>query len=849
MAEITIKHYRRAHAGARDKELIAERVADGSETAQFLRKMEAQRIRRPCFETIDMRGKVPGECRKYLINNRVFWLDDASYALYQQGLKASNGVFTLGTYEAIVNGSHTNRALREAREQAERAEAAQRQPAAGSSAVAGRAPTDGGAPAARPAAAAPERYPPELIPLGYFKRRREERLQYVTAVQIRHDGKVSNATTRDISAGGLQVVIKGLHRFAPGAELTLAFPALHEQAAGVALDAVRYRVVAGEQQDAEYHLRVQLVAEAAPAGFEDFIRELIERYKRKYRLDVEDDYWSVSSWLYERVYSESAMQLAFFVSEDPERQLVTQAVAVTDGNQPFAHFFRNDVDQFDFSALCLPSRLERLRQDREFLLMLYREKVGSEYRLYSVADFELPDERALQAMLRFTLAHEEHCIAKVLASEVPLHPLSPGKFDMLTGRLHDKAVDEVDNLRERLASLLFTGTVVDITAQMQTAFSRHLGLERGQIDVQGLCCWVGAVRKQLPLYQDIERLPVVPAPELIRFGYVERRREDRYLAETAVEVIARGTRLKGRTRDISKRGLAVCVEESLAVAVGEEIRIALVSLQAKRPKLDLSQVPYRVVNTDGQGGATMLMLERVRDKYEQEIDDFFVELITKNRHKLAVDIHDTRGATQSRVYEGTAAENIGSVPFFIARREDGGARLHAVAIPEHRDGLATFFRDAECRHDFDWLSESRLVLALYQQMGRMAREAGQQKHRPPPIEMEIYASKSADAQGRPVLRIASELEFADEAARETCIAETLAAPEHRIIKLMATYSLDLNKTELDAVLDTIRAQSRHRAGKLHDALCSLVGVGELIDVTAQYRRGRALASLPTGAAT
>lgn len=844
MAEITIKHYRSAHVGAREKELITERVTEGSETAQFLKKMEAQRIRRPCFETIDMRGKVPGECRKYLLNNRVFWLDDTSYAIYQQGLKTYGGGFTLGTYEAIVNGSHTNRAIREAQTQAERERAVQRQAAGIPQASAGHQTSGAEVGGTKPDSAS-ELYQPELVPLGYFKRRREERLQYVTAVQIQQRGQVSNGTTRDISASGLQVVLKGLHRFTPGAELTLAFPALQEQESRIALHDLRYRVVAGEQHDAEYHLRVRLVAEAAPEGFEAFVRELIERYKRKYKLDVEDDYWSVCSWLYERVYSDSAMQLAFFVSESAERQLVTQAVAVTDGNQPFAHFFRNDVDNFDFSPLCLPARLDRLRNAREFLLMLYRERVGNEYRLHSVADFELPDARALQAMLRFTLAHEEHCIAKVVASAVPLHPLSPGKFDMLTGRLHEKAADEVVTLRERLAALLFTGTVIDITAQMRSAFSDQLGLERGQIDVQGLACWVGATRKQLPLYQEIERLAVVPAPELIRFGYVERRREDRYLAETAVEILVRNTRIKGRTRDISKRGLAVRIEQAAGFAVGEEIRIALISLQAKRPRLDLSKVPYRIVKIDSQGDTATLMLERVRDKYEHEIDDFFVELITKNRHKLAVDINDTRGATQSRVYEGTAAENVGTVPFFIARRDDGGACLQAVAIPDGKEGLAEFFLDADRQHDFAWLSESRLVLALYQQIGRMAREAGQHRNRPSPIELEVYAYRSTDVQGRAVLRVATELEFADEAAREAFITAALAAPEHRIIKLMATYTLDLNKSELDAVLDTIRAQSRHRAGKLHDALCALVGIGELVDITAQYRRGRELAALPT----
>lgn len=841
MAEITVKHYRSAYAGAAHKELIVERVAEGSETSQFLKKMDAQRIRRVCFESIDMRGKVPGDCQRYVLNNRTFYLDDTSFATYQQGQKAYNGAFTIGTYEAIVNGSHTNRAIREA-QMAREIDAQQKsQPDKRSAA----AELSGGTrendrPAAETVA---DLYQPELIPLGYFKRRSEDRLQYVTAVQIQAGEQHSRGTTRDISVSGLQITLKGLYRFTPGDKLGIALTSLQEQGTKLDLLHLRYVVVSSEQSDIEHQLRVRLIPESAPAGFEAFIGDLIDRYKRKYKLDVEDDCLSVYSWLYERIYSESAMQLSFFVSQDQDQQLSTQAVAVTDGNQPFARFFRNDVDNFDFTALCLPSRLQKLREQREFMLLLYREKVGNEFRLHSVADFELENERELQTMLRFTLAHEEYCIAKVVASNTPMQTISASKFDMLTGRLFDKAAEEVISLRERIGGLVFTGTVIDITAQIKAAFSSVIALERGQIDVKGLHCWVGGSRKHLPLYTETERLAVMPAPELIRFGYVERRCEDRYLAETAVEVITLAGNSKGRTRDISKRGLAIRVEQTLEIAAGDNIRVALISLQAKRPSLDLSKVPYRVVNVDRSDDVTTIMLERLRDKYEHEIDDFFVELITKNRQKLAVDVNDTRGAALSRVYEGTAAENAGILPFFIARQEQGGGRLQALGIPEGPCALAEFFRDADNQYDFAWLSEPRLVLALYQQMGQMAREAAHQNVRPSPIEIEAYAFKITNAQGRPVLRIVTEFEFADDTQREAFITQALATEDFRILKLAATYTLELNKTDLDAAIETIRNQSRHRAGKLHEQLNAIVGHGEIIDITAQYLLGRKLARL------
>lgn len=836
MADITVKHYRRVSANAAEKELVTEQVIAGSETASFLDKMEAKRILRPCFETIDMRGKVPGECRKYLLNNRIFFMDDVSYGLYQQGLKENNGVYTVGVYESIINGRHTNRAIREA--QQAKATQSRRELNSVDHSTQANAASNG-------REVNKSLYQPECVPFGYFKKRREERLQYVTAVEIQEGMKVCSGMTRDISVRGLQIVLKGVYNFVPGSELRISFGSLQEQHPEVGLRAIAYRVVESEQRDSEHQLRVQLLGEKPAADFANFIVDLIERYKRKYKLDVEDDFWSVCSWLYERIYSESFMQLSFFAQADNNKRFSVQTVAVTDGNQPFVHFFRNDVDNYDFSPLCLPSRLQYLHKEREFMLMMYREKVGNDYRIHSAADFELNNDKELSTFLRFTLAHEEHCIVKVVASGEPLRELSPRKFEMVTGRLLEKSQDEVKFLRERLHELLFTGTVVDITAQIKSSLGILPKQGVAQFDVQGLSCWMGSSRRQLPLYQEIQRSDPITTPDLIRFGYVERRREDRYLAETAVEIILPSGRIAGRTRDISKRGLSVKTEAAHNIKQGDEIFVALVSLQAKRPSLDLSKVPYRVVKIEA-GTSTMLMLERMRNKLEHEIDDFFVELIEKNKHKLAVDINDTRGATLSRAYEGTASENAISIPFFIGREEAGGGCLQKVAVPEGDCPLVDFMRAADGRPDFSWLTDSRLVLALYQQIGQMARQSKQEQQRPSPIEIEVYCYKTpspataAAGAANPVLRVATELEFANEREREEFFQAMFASNDYRILKLMATYTLELNKLELDTAIESIRSQSKHRALKLQEQLHAIVGYGELIDMTAQVVRTRQL---------
>jgi hypothetical protein len=82
-----LKHYMRPSAVAKDKELITEQVRIGSATFKFLERMESRRKNQECMLTLDMRGKVPYECKSYVHRNRVFWMDDVSCGMFLNGLK------------------------------------------------------------------------------------------------------------------------------------------------------------------------------------------------------------------------------------------------------------------------------------------------------------------------------------------------------------------------------------------------------------------------------------------------------------------------------------------------------------------------------------------------------------------------------------------------------------------------------------------------------------------------------------------------------------------------------------------------------------------------------------------
>jgi hypothetical protein len=834
MGEVVIKHFRRSSANSKDKELVIEIVAESSDTGRFLKRMEESRLTRPCFQTIDMRGRVAGECRRYAFNDRVHYLDDVSFDMFEKGLRDSGGVYTVGTFEAIVGGAHTLQAREAARIEAEqrRNEIEQRRLERARAAARERAGDEQGEHAGErelPGALVDN---PELLPLGYFRKRTHPRLKYACTVVLERGNINSSAITRDISVCGIQVLVKGLTSLRPGQEVMVSWPGLEDDAGNVNVTRVPYQIVSGEERDAETVLCLQRLNLEQPAGFSELMEALVERYQNRYKLDVDDEYQSILSWYYERCYAQSATQIPFFV-ERGETGLCVQAVAMSEGNSHLARFFCTDEDNYNFTPLCLPGRLQQLEQNQSFVMAMFRRRGEQDQcmRIHSAADFEYASPSDFQEMLRYTMAQSEHCIVKVHVSNVPAISVSDRKVDEVSQRLQYKSEAQMGKLRERLKKLRYVGYVVDVTQDFQAL--------KNDTDVQagGLAAWVGTEFRSLEDEGVKDKVSLTAEqlrPELIRFGYVERRREDRYLAETKVDVRIGNSSFEGISKDISTRGMRIQLQEHVDIKQGATVKAGLVSLQQKKSATNLMDIPYRVVHTQSGDEGTLLMLERILGGKREGLKEFFVELITKNQHKLGVDIGDIWGATASRVYEALLAANTPSIPFFLARNTEGGAHLQFVGMPEAGNSLINYFSGAD-GVDFRCLNEPRVVSALYDAVQILLRQSKNTNDNPTPFELEMYLYKELDElTGEAFIHAATELDFATDARREAFFMKLTEYADWRCIKIVSTFTQSLDEKALDKMIDSVRSQSKHRAIKLSDLAHSLVGYGEMIDITDEW---------------
>jgi len=269
------------------------------------------------------------------------------------------------------------------------------------------------------------------------------------------------------------------------------------------------------------------------------------------------------------------------------------------------------------------------------------------------------------------------------------------------------------------------------------------------------------------------------------------------------------------------------------------IKVGLVSLQQKKAATNLMDIPYRVVNSRREQEGCTLMLERVLGSSKEGLKEFFVELITKNQHKLGVDIRDIWGATASRVYEAVLAANTPSLPFFLGRNSEGGAHLQFVGIPESGSRLLEFF-DTRQGSDFRCLNERRVVTALYDAVQILSRQDRSAEQRPTPFELELYLYKEYDElTGEVFIHTATEMDFAGETARSAFRDKLPSYADWRCLKLVATFVQPLDEKTIDSMIDTVRAQSKHRAIKLSELMHALVGYGELIDMSEEWSALRA----------
>jgi len=796
-----LKHYIRANMKTHEREIIVEKLKVGSASFNFLKRMEESRKQQECVRIIDMRGKVPYECKSYVHKNQVFWMDDISYEIYLKGMRENNDVFTNKVFESIIQGEHTNHKQKKINVNT---------PAAVIDNTEAAAPTGFDA----------EKFliegnKAEFTYLGYYQKRQEVRLKHATEISITINGKSFPAKTKDISSHGLKLFFQTPVKIDLNEEFLVSFSGFNKTFDKQLLN-VRYKVLNIEYKEPDFILSTVHCDDSNDSCdfIQTFIDEQQKNIKGRKKIDFIDVELTSASMLTELYYTNVTPTVPFFIN-DNEGKLELTVICVNAINRSVIQCFKNDNDIYEFTNLSEHSRIAKLvtnTQDdgqKDPILAVYSDSHGKPKVLF---DYDFPETAQWYAFVQNKLKSKNITLFKVIVRSVvnPDERKIALKIDKLKAK--SQANDVVDDLVKFSDKIVKSGVLVDVTAEIRASI-KTLNIDKNHLnEVTNLIVRSSALHGN--------------DTEILQFGYKEQRREDRYHVSVDAEVLIGDKKYKGSTKDLSIKGLSIELDTSDAVGYkkGDVVEISFPVLHKRASeRINLIDIPYTITCAHMENANPVLHLRREKTSSWNDQSAFFKDLIGRNIKLIKLDTKDIETSAKSKLMGSIAVENTTTVPLFIHRGKDTGSnKIVSLAMPSEPSPFVDFFEVEPGTYNFKAITHanriskllnkaknkniSDLVIYLYKvQISGIAK-------------YEIYSAILSD--------------FESDKEKNDFL---LACQEHdyRVIKLSISNVQEPDSTEVSAAIEPLQEIAPHYAQRQLKQFSSIIAVGDIIDVSNQ----------------
>jgi hypothetical protein len=251
--------------------------------------MERQRLLKLCNRSIDLRGKVPGECQAYQFGGRTHYLDDRGYLLAKQLLERFKGRYTVGVYEALLKGikALTEKSVSQTNRTADNPILLR------------------------------DKASIQYIPFNLEIQRKELRITYATPVEIMIEDVLYHGSTADITTSAIRIVMKRAFTLDKGDNLNVNFVDFAEKYDNKALASISYSVLSSTHDE----LRTELILtrnrhddEELSAWFDQWC---LKHSKPEY-LDLDNALFNLSCQFYARFYAETLSKPVMWLNKTGE---------------------------------------------------------------------------------------------------------------------------------------------------------------------------------------------------------------------------------------------------------------------------------------------------------------------------------------------------------------------------------------------------------------------------------------------------------------------------------------------------------------------------------------------------
>ncbi|QOV29382.1 PilZ domain-containing protein [Vibrio diabolicus] len=736
-------------------------------SAKILVKMELNRLMAPCKKSIDLRGRVQGECREYILDGIPHWLDDVAFNAYHKNIKKFGG-YTEGMWEALVNTRNNFRVMSKRLTQQKTQSL-----------------TDPKSP-----------FLAEPVHLGYDLKRQEKRLKVQSQVEIcRSKGQLLHGLSIDLSCSGAKFKVPSAFKYNLGEIIQVTFTefASKSQVAGIEKP-LAYRILAVDdcyENDSVRYLRTIRLTETNVVT--RVIDEALNSAAKRARHDNQDKIIRARTRGYEHIALKHTSSLPLFF-DGSELKLAM----LTPNNQKLWQYWHDERNQQMFGSLFNEKRIASLIKPGV---------KGTTNVLYSFTH-EHENRTYFYSMLRPEATREQRQLFWHLGAKRE----SWRAFRISIFELSEQEQEDLAAFSPELAE----------TSQSLT----HIGILQEIADEKSGQDYLLTEKPRLPANTlNAFRHPrrIIGNPKGIYFDAKSRRKEPRYRFKTPIELCSGPVTASGSTVDISKRGLGIKLDEPTMLRSGQEVQINFRELQLYDKKLPLTSVPYRVIRVSPDGCSVQLVIDE--SSHTIKVIAFFNSIIEHNQDKLIPQKEMLpSNALLERLHSMLLSRTL-SAPIFISKTASSSIKTPVIGVnlplPKHIELFARLGHDQLL--SLEPIFKGRTSTLIAEPIKRV--EGAQARHQ------DIYISAAKVGNKITGIESKLHQEFNSVKERIQFIKKARMMGDFYVIRLSTAPIFDPMTSLLQQDLSDLTQFGVHQASKLEKELTALVGYSEFEDIT------------------
>ncbi len=780
-------------------------TADIPKPKQFLLKMELKRLGQPCGYYIDLRGKVDGEVRPYDHKGKTHYMDDTAVKAFERGIKRY-GQYTLGLYEEVTNTDNNYR-VRHKQETNQRIQA-----------VISGDPLIAKEPTAE--VTEDEKAGPQLIQFASYCSRGEERMNFIIDIEIEtEDGEHFQASTVDLSVSGSKLKVPNSRRLQTGQKIAIYFRGLEQEFTLGNDNGIAYQVLDTEVVERAQYVRVKRIIENEHQGFVEFLKNFINGNKRRYKVNLDNTLDAVVVKGYEQFYLPRISSLPVFLAVR-EGLPVPVCALTTENNRQHVQYFQ---DERQLSVLIqilsgkrLKSCLTKAPLERSTTLYCFTHAAKGKLYYYSAT----ADELALTPHLQNVFFGFGAQKPSWRVFHLVVHRTHPADAHVLMS-LPDSADSEISKLNQPPPQLVqgmiqdfrYVACLTDITQQESTLLYQQISFDESLLG-------------QLKVYGH-PKLDEVPALESVAVQYVNLRAEGRFLYKTKVMLKVNSQHyLEAITRDFSSKGLQIEVSEAISYQKGDRVQLALPDMQKISSKYGLTDLEYEVMAVSKS--QLVMNLRIIEGDVPHQGRLFFEQLIKSNRAKLTLAEETPKFAGLGQALRNMYVKALNSFPFFMHRH---GIRYDLNVIgrgaePNNLHRLLGIFQDKQQKFNLQPMLKNNATNLHF------ANQLKQMKRQDPPKSFELFI-RFRQGQTKMEQSFVTEYDFdlKTAQARQYFVQDALANDLLFCFRIFLSRTGRPDTEHINKELSYVSVYAIHKAKVLEEELWSVVGVGDVIDIS------------------